>query len=73
MFTENLHNILLEIFRLAHYASLPPEYVETLSPLERNLYWAYWLNDQKERNKEPGQYDVMDDNIPQGINMQGIM
>lgn len=72
LFDVNLHVILQEIYRLVHHASFTPEYVESLCPLERSLYWAYWEQEQKEQTKEPGQYNVMDGDIPDAINMQGL-
>ncbi len=72
MFTENLHNVLQEIFRLTYHAAFSPEYVEQLTPLERKLYWAYWEQAQQESSKQQGQYTALDDNIPQGSNMQGL-
>ena len=48
-------------------------YVESLNPQERSLYWAYFLQEQQESNKQEGQYTAMDENIPAGMNMQGLM
>ena len=62
-----------EIFRLTHYASFTPEYIESLCPLERKLYWAYWEHAQKEEKREPGEYNVLDSDIPHGINMHGLV
>jgi hypothetical protein len=72
VFCENLHNILQEIYHLVRYGSFSAEYIESISPLERKLLIGYWHRDEEENNKEPGTYNVLDDNIPQGINMQGL-
>lgn len=72
LFNENLHTILQEIYRLVNYAHFSNEYIESLPPLERNLYWAYWLEDQKEQKKQDGQFTAMDENIPRGNNMIGL-
>lgn len=48
------------------------EYVEALSPLDRRLYWAYWMEEQSAKEKETGVYNALDANIPSAINMQGL-
>jgi hypothetical protein len=48
---------------------MTPDYVESLNPQERQLYWAYFLEESKQENKQEGQFDVLDENIPAGINM----
>jgi hypothetical protein len=73
LFTDNLHNILQEIYRLVKHAGFAPDYVEQLNPMERNLYWAYYLQEMQEASKQDGQYTALDENIPRGINMQGLM
>ncbi len=73
LFRDNLHNILQVIYQLVHRANFSAGYVESICPLERELYWAYWQQEQQEKAKTPGNYTAMDDNIPQGINTQGLM
>jgi len=70
LFNENLHVILQEIYRLVNYAHFSNEYVESICPLERKLFWAYWMEDQREQKKGDGQYTALD-NIPQGIGING--
>jgi hypothetical protein len=49
------------------------DYIESLSPLDRKLYWAYWTEAQSEKEKQRGTYNILDDNIPKGINMQELI
>ena len=59
-----------EIFRLVKYAQFTPEYVESITPLDRKLYIAYWFEDQKEQTKQEGQFTPLDDNIPMEKSLQ---
>lgn len=49
------------------------EYIESLNPMDRKLYWAYWEQEQQEKSKAQGQYNALDTNIPTAMNMQGVM
>jgi len=49
---------------------MAPDYVESLNPQERHLYWAYFAEERRQDNKQEGHYDALDNNIPAGINMQ---
>ena len=63
-----------EIYYMTTTMKYTPEYVESIIPMERNLYISYYLEDiRKQNQKEKGQYDVLSDNIPDGITMQGDM
>ena len=63
-----------EIYRLTSTIGFSPEYVESMIPMERNLYISYYIEDSKrESQKVKGEYDVLSDNIPAGINMQGTV
>ena len=73
LFTDNLHNILKETYYLTHHAGFTADYVDSLVPFDRGLYWAYFLEEQKETQKEPGHYTALDNNIPGASNTQGIM
>lgn len=65
-----MHNILQEIYRLVHFVSFSPEYIENLCPLDRELYWAYYLDEKKQnQSNTDNYYTPLDDNIPRGINM----
>ena len=72
LFTDNLHNILKEIYWLSHHVSMSTDYIESLSPLDRKLYWAYWMEEQSAKEKENGTYNILDGNIPSAMNMQGL-
>ena len=48
------------------------DYIESLSPLDRKLYWAYWMEEQSAKEKENGTYNILDGNIPSAMNMQGL-
>jgi len=40
--------------------------------MDRKLFMAY-MNKDDEKPQGEGEYNVLDDNIPQGINMQNLM
>ena len=56
-----------------HHAGFSPDYVDSLVPFDRKLYWAYFIEEQNQSKKIEGQYTALDDNIPRGINMPGPM
>lgn len=54
--------------------SFTPEYVESMIPMERNLYISYYVADmRKQEQKSKGQYDILSGDIPAGMNTQDIM
>ena len=74
MFDINLHNILQEIYYLTTTMGFASDYVESMIPMERNLYISYYLEDmRKQEQKTKGQYDILSGDIPAGMNTQDIM
>ena len=51
IFRENLHRIYRDIYDLVRVLKFTPEYVENMSPAERDLMWVYYKNDEKEKQK----------------------
>lgn len=50
------------------------DYVESMIPMERNLYISYYMEDmRKQEQKSKGQYDILSGDIPAGMNTQDIM
>lgn len=52
MFTENLHNVFQDIYRLVKYVGFSGEYVESIAPVERGLYLMYFDKEQEELRKQ---------------------
>jgi hypothetical protein len=49
IFNENLHNIYQNIYYMTSVMKFTPEYVEGLTPGEREIFWGYYNRDAKER------------------------
>lgn len=52
MFNENLHDVYKDIYYICRLIGFSAEYVERLTPVERKLYWMYFEEEQKEKNKD---------------------
>jgi hypothetical protein len=66
----NLHNLLKEIYYLVNKVGFTAEYVESLPPAERMLFWNYYLEEKEnERKQESGvsNYDVLSPDLPKSI------
>lgn len=51
VFTDDLINLYKVSFNLVHYVHFSPEYIDSITPAEQLLYWAYFNNQQtKEQN-----------------------
>lgn len=57
VFTDDLINLYKMSFNLVHHAHFSAEYVDSITPAEQLLYWAYFNNQQqaKEQNQENSQ------------------
>lgn len=49
------------------------EYIEALTPVERKLYWSYYVRDEKlkEKKTKGDVFDINSPNLPKGINIAG--
>jgi len=52
LFIENLHGILQDIYLMVTKMYFSPEYVENLSPAERQMYIKYYLKELQEKAKK---------------------
>ena len=55
VYNENLHNVYQNIYYLTSMLQFSPEYIEKMTPNERELYWSYWHKDQKKKKEEEEQ------------------
>lgn len=51
VFGDNLHNIYQNIYYMTSVLHFTPEYVENMTPNERELYWGYYNKDEKEKKQ----------------------
>jgi len=49
LFTEDLGNIYRAFYNIVTYAKFSPEYVDTITPVEMQVYWMYFMQDQSEK------------------------
>lgn len=52
IFTEELNNIYRAFFNIVNYAGFSPEYVDSITPVEMQVYWMYYIEDREKNNKE---------------------
>ena len=51
IFRQNLHGILKDIYHMTNKIGFTAEYVENLSPAERDMYIKYYLDEKKEEEE----------------------
>jgi len=52
IFTEDLNNIYRAFFNVVNYAGFSPEYIDSITPIEAQVYWMYYLEDREKVSKE---------------------
>lgn len=52
IFNENLHAIYQNIYYMTKILKFTPEYVESMAPGERAIYWGYYNRDMKEQQSK---------------------
>lgn len=57
VFSDNLHNIYQHIYYMTHWFHFTPEYIESLTPGERDVYWGYFNRDEKKRREAESNSD----------------
>jgi len=63
-------NIYHEIYHLIKDVGFSPEYIESIIPLERSLFWQYHIEVQNKRkaaqanNGEAQQFNALSDDLP---------
>lgn len=53
LFTENLTNIYKAFYNIVKYAGFDAEYIDTITPVEMQVYWMYFLESQKKTETAP--------------------
>ena len=51
MFKVNLHSVLMDIYYMTTKLGFSAEYIESISPAERNMYISYYIKDKEEEKK----------------------
>jgi hypothetical protein len=67
LFEEPLKMLYEEIYLLARKVGLSPDYIETISPAERKLYWNIHLDQikrEEDSDRDVNTYNVMSPNLP---------
>ena len=50
-FTENLNNIYRAFYNMVRYAGFSPEYIDTITPVEMQVYWMYYAQDNEKTSE----------------------
>lgn len=48
LFTENLHNLYRSIYNFNQTLNIQPMYTENMIPVEKDLFWGYYIKDQRD-------------------------
>jgi len=48
LFTEDLGNIYRAFYNMVNYAGFDANYVDTITPVEMQVYWMYFMQDREE-------------------------
>jgi len=51
LFTENLNNIYRTLYNAVKHLDFTPEYVDSITPVEIQVYWMYFMQDKAEAAK----------------------
>lgn len=51
-FAEELPNVYRAFYNIVHYANFTPEYVDSITPIEMQVYWMYYMEDMKRKTTE---------------------
>jgi len=63
-FTENLNNIYRAFYNMVRYAGFSPEYIDTITPVEMQVYWMYYAQDNEKTSENKN--DTGGLNLPAG-------
>lgn len=51
-FTEELTNVYRAFYNLVQYANFTPEYIDSITPIEMQVYWMYYMEDMKKKTAD---------------------
>jgi len=51
LFTEDLGNVFRAFYNMVKFAGFSPEYIDSITPVEMQVYWMYYMQDQSEKQK----------------------
>lgn len=51
-FTEDLANVYRAFYNIVHYANFNPDYVDSITPIELQVYWMYFMEDTKKQSTD---------------------
>lgn len=52
IFTEDLNNVYRAFYNMVNYAGFSAEYVDTITPIEAQVYWMYYIQDNEKKASE---------------------
>lgn len=52
IFTEDLNNVYRAFFNMVNYAGFSAEYVDTITPIEAQVYWMYYIQDNEKKTSD---------------------
>ena len=61
IFTEDLNNVYRALYNMVNYAGFSAEYVDTITPIETQVYWMYYIQD---KDKKTASVDNSQLNLP---------
>jgi hypothetical protein len=68
LYTENLNNIYRSLYNTVKYVGFTAEYIDSITPIELQVYWMYYMQDQA--NKEKADTQSGGFNLPESPNTE---
>jgi len=63
-FTEELTNVYRAFYNIVRYAGFNPKYIDTITPIEMQVYWMYFIEDSKKETAENKSSPLQLPNMP---------